>query len=258
MVSVTIFKGAAIKVLSEAGKPLHIEEITKRAIAGGHLKTNSKIPSKTMWRAITDDIKKSAESKFVKVAPSTYKLRHLDPNPVDPENEILDLPATVTVETDSFATNIENNPMRAMQIATAGEYRVMSEMLLRGYGADKVMFDDGVDIYARKNGRPFEIQVKTSTVKNGRHVVVIRKKSFERKHGPQMYYVFVLRDENDELDFVTFSSKDLKKMIKSGDMKEYTIKSESQPRYQASLFKKDDKVFLGKQDVTQSRSDWDF
>lgn len=253
------YREAAIVVLSEAYGALHSDEITKRAIEGGHIKPNAKTPGKTMWVTISKDIAKlGQESEFEKTGPSTFKLRCLDSDPAVRESGSPDSPPMAIAEHDSFASNIENNKMRNMQIATAGEYRVMSEMLLRGYGADKVTFDDGVDIYARKNGRPFEIQVKTSTVKNGRHVVVIGKKSFERKDGPQMYYVFVLRDENDGLDFVTFSSKDLKKMIKSGDIKEYKIKSQSQHRYQASLFKKGNKVFLGKQDVTQSRSDWDF
>src|SRR3989344_5291248 len=72
------FKQAAYKVLTEAGKPLHSKEITKRALKAGYLQTAGKTPAITMDALLTVDInEKKEKSLFVKTAPSTFGLRTL-------------------------------------------------------------------------------------------------------------------------------------------------------------------------------------
>lgn len=244
---------AAITVLSEAGKALHSDEITRRAIEGGHLKHKSATPGASMAAAIYMDIKKlGAKSRFVRAGPSTFNLR-TGSKPPEPDGERSHvLEPTEDDGHGNLPQNTENDPMYAQKMGAAGEHRVMSELLLRGYGAERVTIDDGVDIWAEKDGCQFYMQVKTVTGKNSKYISTIRKKSFAKKRNLQMYYVFVLRDIDNRLDFVTLSSKDIRKRISNGDM------TENKAGYQASFSKKGDKVFLGQHDVTQYRNDWDF
>ena len=242
------FRDAAIVVLSEANKALHVDEITKRAIADGHVKTHSKIPRKTMWRAIDDDIKKLArESKFVKAGPSTYRLRSPDSTTTYRGDQSPDPEETEMTEHGILSQNTQKDETYTQKLAAAGEHRVLSELLLRGYDANKPTIDDGVDVWATKDGRQFYIQVKTATGKSDKYISTIRKKSFSKKRNLQMYYVFVLRDDN-TLDFVVLSSRELSKMV--GTKKEHTT------NYTVYLSKKGDKVFLNKHDVTQYKNDW--
>ena len=140
--------------------------------------------------------------------------------------------------------------MHRQRLGAAGEYRVMSELLLREYNADKRTIDHGVDILAEKDGRQFYIQVKAATRKNNTYTTGIKKKSFSKKRNLPMYYVFVLRDADYRLDFVVLSSKKLSKMI--------STKKEHTASYTIHLSKKGDKMFLGRHDVTQYRNDWPF
>lgn len=241
------FRDAAIVVLSEAGKALHVDEITKRAIAGGHVKTKAKDPSKNMWVAINKDIKESTEeSKFVK-ADGLYKLRSLDSKTTHRGDQSPDPEETEMTDHGSSSQNMQKDDMHKQKLAAAGEHRVLSELLLCGYDANKPTIDDGVDVWATKDGRQFYIQVKTATGKSNKYISTIRKKSFSKKRNLQMYYVFVLRDDN-TLDFVVLSSRELRKMV--GTKKEHTT------NYTVYLSKKGDKVFLNKHDVTQYKNDW--
>lgn len=253
LVFVAGYRKAAIEVLSEAGKALRIDEITKRAIDLGYIKPKGKTPISTMGAIIYRDIKRFGEnSKFEKADSFTFKLRDLLPPkpPIPGDGRGLDLEQTDDVEHGGFEE--PNKSMYTQKMGKAGEYRVMSELLLRGYSANFVEPDDGVDISGRNSRSQFEIQVKTATRKNDNYIMTIKKRPFESKYGPQMYYVFVLRDPDNRLDFVTLSSKDIRKRLRNGDM------TENKAGYQARFSKKGDKVFLGAHDVTQYRNDWDF
>ena len=244
------YRDAAIDVLSEAGKPLHSDEITRRAIDGGHIKSKGRTPGATMSAAIYMDIKKFGEnSRFEQTGTSTFKLRGAPPAPPDQGDRPPD--HGQAGPEDGGPPSAENDTMRAQRIGAAGEHRVMSELLFRGYGAERVTIDDGVDIWAEKDGCQFYVQVKTVTGKNGRYITTIGKKPFAKKRNLHMYYAFVLRDVDNRLDFVILSSKDVRKRISNGDM------TDNKAGYQASFSKKGDKVFLGAHDATQYKNDWD-
>lgn len=69
-------KTAAIRVLQQAGTPLHVKDITDRMLSAGLWKTAGKTPSDTVSARLYTDIKKNGEaSAFVKVAPQTFALR---------------------------------------------------------------------------------------------------------------------------------------------------------------------------------------
>ena len=245
----TSFKDAAVAVLSEAGKALHVKEITKRAIAGGHIKTEAKDPSKNMWVAITEDIKKSAGSKFVKTAGSTYKLRSPDSKTIHRDDRSLDPTKPETTERGNLSQNTKKDKMHKQRLGAAGEHRVISELLLNGYDADRRTIDDGVDILAEKDGCQFYIQVKTVTGKGNKYTTTIKKTVVAKRRNLQMYYVFVMRNTDNAIEFVTLPSKELNKRV--------STKKEHTASYTVHLSKKGDKVFLGEHDVTDYRNDWD-
>jgi restriction system protein len=67
---------AAIQVLSEAGEPLHAEEITKRILETRLWATSGKTPGATIEAQICTDMqKRGAASPFVRTAPRTFALR---------------------------------------------------------------------------------------------------------------------------------------------------------------------------------------
>ena len=76
---------AAIQVLTEAGEPLHSEEITKRILQKRLWETNGKTPGATVEAQICTDMqKKGPASAFVRTAPRTFALRTLAANLVQP------------------------------------------------------------------------------------------------------------------------------------------------------------------------------
>lgn len=69
------FKEVAYKVLREATKPLHSEDITKIALKKGWLKTSGKTPEATMNAQLTVDVnKKGTKSLFAKIGPSIFTI----------------------------------------------------------------------------------------------------------------------------------------------------------------------------------------
>ena len=138
------------------------------------------------------------------------------------------------------------------RIGMAGRFRVMSELLFRGYGADQSGAGDGIDIRASKGRNNFRIRVKAVTKNNNdRYITSIKKRLFDKNDAPNMYYVFVLRDPGNDIDFVVMSSRDIKKRIGGGDI------TSNLAGYQASFKKDGDEIFLGSRDVELYRNDWD-
>lgn len=67
------FKNVAYQILSEAKKPLHINEITTIALKRGLLKTSGKTPQATMnAQLVMDIVENKDKSRFVKTGPSIF------------------------------------------------------------------------------------------------------------------------------------------------------------------------------------------
>lgn len=70
---------AAVRVLTEAGEPLHYGEITRRILDQGLAESGSKTPAASLGAEITVDIKRHGKaSRFVWVRPGVYGLRSWD------------------------------------------------------------------------------------------------------------------------------------------------------------------------------------
>lgn len=138
------------------------------------------------------------------------------------------------------------------RIGAAGEFRVMSELLLRGYNADRITIDSGIDIRATKGKNVYEIQVKTMTEKKNdkSFITTIKPEAFERASGPNVYYIFVLRSRYNHIKYITISNKEMKNRIKDGSI------TTNKAGYQVRFTVKDGSHFLSKKNVGELVNDW--
>lgn len=85
-------------------------------------------------------------------------------------------------------------------IGRAGECAVMSELMFRGYNANRMMIDDGVDIIAVKDNLYFYVQVKTTHIKDGRIYVQLSSDKFAQFMSAQIRYIIVARYTESNLE----------------------------------------------------------
>ena len=79
----------------------------------------------------------------------------------------------------------------SLYVGAAGEHRVESELLFRGYDASMTSVDRGIDIVARKGRHVLDIQVKTmGRHPTGAHITSIKKEAFDGNRSQSMHYVF--------------------------------------------------------------------
>ena len=77
---------AIIKILEEAHKPLHVQEITEKLLNEGLWQTSGKTPADTIGAKLYSHVKKHGEhSPFIKVAPQIFALREKKKNDNDAE-----------------------------------------------------------------------------------------------------------------------------------------------------------------------------
>lgn len=260
---------AAHAVLRGADGALTANEIVKEASKAGWIKTRGRTPDRTMGAMLYTDIKRGG-SRFSQNGPGRFKLSGADASAAG---------GRVQGGKPSGGKRAGKQPIRATggarhgrqttraidpysrqdskeidkpsgndyrrRIGVAGELRVMSELLLRGYNADHITIDNGIDIRATKGGNVYEIQVKTVTeLKTGQKFVTrISKEAFHRADSPNTYYVFVLRNRYNGITYVTASNKEVKRMI--GDENITTNKAGYQVQFSirdGSLFLRDEKV----------------
>jgi Holliday junction resolvase len=236
------FKSSAIQVLKKAGKPLHSSEITRLALEGGILVTEGATPEATMLAQLVMDVKnKGKASDFIKTGPSTFALN------LNKEEKI---PSVKVVEKEKVED--EKITVEGGYTGKGGEHLVTSELLFRGYNASIMSVDVGVDISAIKDNKFFGIQVKTSNAnKFDVYNFHIRKVSFDRHNQGNIFYIFVLR--GNENRFLILSSSDVERKIKEGAI--YAVNNNT--GYALLIKIRDNKIFLGsKHDMSYFLDNW--
>jgi len=241
----TSFRLAAIKILREAKQPLHYEEITKQAIEKNLIETQGATPEATMNAIIGRDIKLNNEtSPFRRVKEGFVELNQ---NYTDQEQK--------KEEKEEKEQEVESEETTQSQyIGTAGEYRVVSELLFRGYNASIMSVDEGLDIVATKDNKLFNIQVKTANEnKFNKYVYDIRKISFEKFGTGNTFYVFILKGK--ETKFLILPSMEIEKNIQQ---KNILVVGHGK-RYRVNLSIRDGKTYLGNlnNDATFFLNKWD-
>lgn len=139
-------------------------------------------------------------------------------------------------------------------IGNAGEHAIVSEMLFRGFNASIMSVDTGIDIVAVKDNQLYLIQVKTARINKQNYFCYdIRMKSFERFSSGNIFYIFVMRD-NDDNAFVILPSTEIQKQIHDGKIR--TISAYD--KYRVEIITRNGKVFIGnrKNEVTYFFNNW--
>lgn len=101
-------------------------------------------------------------------------------------------------------------------VGRAGECAVMAELMFRGYNANRMMIDEGVDIVAVKRNIYYYVQVKTTFVKDGRIYCQIGIDRFDHYIDAQIRYVIVARyrDKGEEKNmFFVFTPREIEKYV---------------------------------------------
>ena len=238
---------AAYAILQDAGGPLTADDMVKRALKAGLITTKGSTPAATMGSMLYTDIARGS-SRFAKHDRGLFKLSGSAPPDKGGGGGG---GAGEGGDNEEIIESHEKDHQR--RIGAAGEYRVMSELLLRGYDVDHVTIDSGIDIRATKKGHVYQIQVKTATERKGdkRYITTIKKESFEKVGGPLLYYVFVLRDRRNGIRYAVISNKEMKAQIKNKNI------TENKAGYQVSFSISEGSLFLRKENVDRILNDWD-
>jgi Holliday junction resolvase len=241
------FKSSAIQVLKKAGKPLHVSEITRLALEGGLLVTESAVPEATMGAQMYMDIKnKGKASDFVQTSKGTFTLN---------EQKVVIKPTEKAINKIVEKEKVEDEKIivEGGYTGKGGEHLVTSELLFRGYNASIMSVDVGVDISAIKDNKFFGIQVKTSNAnKFDVYNFHIRKVSFDRHNQGNIFYIFVLRGTENK--FLILSSSDVERKIKEGAI--YAVNNNT--GYALLIKIRDSQIFLGsKHDMGYFLNNWD-
>jgi hypothetical protein len=222
------FKIAAIKVLEEAGVPLHYKDITKIALEKEYLKTNGKTPEASMnAQLITEVNSLGAESTFIKAGPATFSL--------NPQLKKIGKKRIVGVK-------LEKEKVSGGYIGKAGEHFVASELLFRGFNASIMSVDVGMDVIATKENKLFSLQVKTANLSPLKtYEYDVRKVALERDYTGKVFYVFVMNDAESNKSVVILPALRIDELIHSNAIKEV----KTYEKYRVSLKVRGDEIFIG-------------
>ena len=222
-------KEAIEKILADAGRPLHYKEITDIALRRKLINPTPR-PAATVSARLSTEMKKGSESVFIKVPgrPGMYALKNVGGAP----------------QRNPHPKQKLTNPSRInLQVGKAGEYLVASELLFRGFDIWIPRVDSGTDLVAEKDGRRFDIQVKTgNALPGGYYQMLIGIRPFNRRNHSGTFYVFVMRSDG-STSCVVLPSADIEKMVDQGNVKKTADKY-----IVVKFFPHEGTYFLGRKD----------
>jgi hypothetical protein len=106
------FKTAAIRILTESGKPLDVQTITAKSLRQGYLTTTGKTPSATMGAQLYVDVKRHKDdSAFVQLGKNLFGLRKWDISALKPVIEREEAKERSTVLSDTYRRSIVGDPI---------------------------------------------------------------------------------------------------------------------------------------------------
>lgn len=259
------FREAAVVALRDAGTPLTCRQLTQKAKDMGLLgNAKSKNPVGTMssiiHQSINAALQKGDMPEFEKVGdkiklavPSSGPRRLASSAPTPPSKT----PHTASGKTGKALASTRGKLLPqgpgTHYVGKAGEHLVIAELLLRGFNANMMSVDEGIDVVATWHDLIYGFQVKTANLSNGTYSYNIPVKAFNKTKRSNVYYAFVLRDA-ECVDFLILPYADVKKAIDERNIS----RLKKQPLYAVTIGKKNGKIYLGKQsnDVTYYRRLW--
>lgn len=142
---------------------------------------------------------------------------------------------------------------------SAAEYYVITELLYRGYIAQKMPVDLGLDVYATKGEKIFFFQVKSVSFdkSNIRHIPITTS-SFLKHKSTNVFYIFVIQKANNKealiIDYLTMRRLKKEKLIHEENEKTMAIFLKKIGN-NLFVFKKENQEI--KEDMTNYLDDWD-
>lgn len=196
------FKEVAVKILQEADRPLHTEEITSIAVKKGWLKTEGKTPGRTMNATIVVDINKNGNlSPFLRTGPSTFKL--------NPHRAPLDKLPEVEQEIKKQAIV---SRLSAKQKGDIAEARIAELVTL--YGETEVSCfkpisdDEGIDMIVKPKGKfkTLYVQVKSrfGTQPSGAFTAHVKTSNVVDNYSLAFVFCYFDTSKGDIDDYVWF------------------------------------------------------
>jgi hypothetical protein len=230
------FKDAALKILKEAGKPLHAKEITEIALKNNLIKTNGKTPDVTMnARLITDINLKKEKSLFIKTAPAIFYLNKNYLSASEPLNsashaftEGLSAPKTLNdSESQSVVSNVNKKDIKESK-KTENIYKISKDVSTKQKGdiaeariAELIMLygdttlscykpisdDEGIDLIVKEKGslKTMYIQIKSrfGSYPNNSFTANVKTSFMQDNYSMAVIFCFFNVDKGD-LDNVWF------------------------------------------------------
>ncbi len=240
-------KESAKIILQQAKKPLHYKEITRLALEQWLFETSGKTPDATINAQIILDIKHNWEaSDFIKTSPSTYA--------INPNKKAVTPQKQIHIQKEEKKEE-EKEKIESWFTGKAGEHLVCSELLFRWFNASIMSVDVGMDIVATKDNSLISIQVKTANLnKFDYYNFDVRKISFKRHTANNVYYIFVLRWDN-EIDFLILPYFEMEKKIKEGAL----LSINNDTKYRLNIKKRDGNIYLWTKsyEVNYYLNNWD-
>ncbi len=226
------FKSAAIKVLKEAGTPLHTKEITRIALEKGYLVTDGKTPEASMSAQLVTEVNALGEgATFIKTAPATFALK--------PKK------AKESKEKIKELIQLEKKKVSGGYIGKAGEHFVASELLFRGYNASIMSVDIGMDVIATKDNQLFSLQVKTANISGTNTFEFdVRKVAISRQYAGNVFYIFVMNDADKIKSAVILPAHKIDELIHSKAIRDI----QGYDKFRVSLKVRKDEIFIGNLD----------
>jgi len=191
----------------------------------------------------------SNEKVDVVVKPETLKIE------VEDNIVVADAISTETLSVD------KSQLKSRFYYGNAAEYLVVAELLFRGYNAQKLPVDEGLDVFAVKNKELYLLQVKHSDYEkpSESRPIQITNSSLERNKGLNVFYILVLsRKQPSQRDFLILPYSKIDELIKIG-----AIKQENKAQHISFkvLHKNPNDAFIGeykeKCDVSRYLNAWD-
>lgn len=239
------YRISAIEVLKKSQKPLHVKDITKKALEAGILETDGATPEQSMNANISMDIKtKGDASDFIRVAPSIYKL-NINKGEIKNPEKVLEKEKIIEKKLD----------VESSFTGKGGEHLVCSELLFRGYNASIMSVDVGMDITATKENKLHSIQVKTANENSfNEYNFNVRIVSFEKNYSGQVFYIFILKGKS-ENNYLILPQYEMERKVHEKAIKE----NRSNTTYRVNLKIREEKVYLGnrKHDMKYFLNNWD-
>lgn len=149
-------------------------------------------------------------------------------------------PTSIEVESEYF-----DNKQR--YTGRGAENLVVAELLFRGFNAQILQVDEGIDVFAinKRKNELYLIQVKHSHYENPKRSgsISLTVSSFEKNKKSNVYYIFVLEREINKHDFLILPFHKVDELIMNGSISK--IDGSKQISFNV-LHKDSEDVFIGK------------